>query len=32
MDKEQQMIADLQAGVDVLEVDRKYDYERMLKK
>lgn len=31
MDKEQQMMADLQAGVDVLEVDRKYDYERMLK-
>lgn len=32
MDKEERMKADLRAGMDVLEVDRKYDYERMLKK
>jgi regulator of RNase E activity RraA len=32
MAKEEQMKADLLAGIDVLEVDRKYNYENMLKK
>lgn len=32
MEKEEQMKADLLAGMDVLEVDRKYNYENMLKK
>lgn len=32
MNKEEQMKADLLAGMDVLEVDRKYNYENMLKK
>jgi regulator of RNase E activity RraA len=32
MDKEEQMKADLLAGMDVLEMDRKYNYEQMLKK
>ena len=32
MQKEEQMKADLMAGMDVLEVDRKYSYENMLKK
>jgi 4-hydroxy-4-methyl-2-oxoglutarate aldolase len=32
MDKEEQMKADLLAGMDVLEMDRKYSYEQMLKK
>lgn len=31
MKKEEQMKADLLAGMDVLEVDRKYNYENMLK-
>jgi 4-hydroxy-4-methyl-2-oxoglutarate aldolase len=31
MEKEEQMKADLLAGMDVLEVDRKYNYEQMLK-
>ena len=32
MQKEEQMKADLLAGMDVLEMDRKYNYEQMLKK
>jgi regulator of RNase E activity RraA len=32
MEKEEQMKADLLAGMDVLEMDRKYNYEQMLKK
>lgn len=32
MDKEEQMKADLLAGMDVLEMDRKYNYEQMLRK
>jgi regulator of RNase E activity RraA len=32
MDKEEQMKADLRAGMDVLEMDRKYNYEQMLRK
>lgn len=32
MEKEEQMKSDLLAGMDVLEVDRKYNYEQMLKK
>ena len=32
MEKEEQMKADLRAGMGVLEVDRKYNYENMLKK
>ena len=32
MQKEEQMKADLRAGMDVLEMDRKYNYEQMLKK
>lgn len=32
MEKEEQMKADLLSGMDVLEVDRKYSYEQMLKK
>lgn len=32
MEKEEAMKADLMAGLDVLEVDRKYSYETMLKK
>ena len=32
MEKEEQMKADLLAGMDVLEMDRKYSYEQMLKK
>lgn len=32
MDKEERMKADLLAGMDVLEVDRKYNYETMLAK
>lgn len=32
MEKEEQMKADLLAGMDVLEVDRKYNYEQLLKK
>jgi len=32
MDKEERMKADLLAGMDVLEVDTKYNYEAMLKK
>ncbi len=32
MDLEEKMKADLLAGMDVLEVDRKYNYEQMLKK
>ena len=31
MEKEEQMKADLLAGMDILEVDRKYNYENMLK-
>lgn len=31
-DKEQQMIADLKAGVDILTVDKKYSYENLLSK
>lgn len=31
-DKEQQMIADLKAGMDILEVDKKYSYENLLAK
>ena len=32
MEKEEQMKADLLAGMDVLAMDRKYNYENMLKK
>jgi 4-hydroxy-4-methyl-2-oxoglutarate aldolase len=32
MDKEERMKADLLAGMDVLEMDRKYNYEQMLDK
>lgn len=32
MDKEERMKADLLAGMDVLEMDRKYNYEQMLSK
>jgi len=32
MEKEEQMKADLLAGMDVLEMDRKYNYEQMLKR
>lgn len=32
MEKEEQMKADLLSGMDVLEMDRKYNYERMLEK
>ena len=32
MEMEEQMKADLLAGMDVLEMDRKYNYEQMLKK
>jgi 4-hydroxy-4-methyl-2-oxoglutarate aldolase len=32
MEKEEQMKADLLAGMDVLEMDRKYNYEQMLRK
>jgi 4-hydroxy-4-methyl-2-oxoglutarate aldolase len=32
MDKEERMKADLLAGMDVLEMDKKYNYEQMLKK
>lgn len=32
MEKEEQMKADLMAGMDVLAVDKKYNYENMLKK
>lgn len=32
MEKEESMKADLLAGMDVLEMDRKYNYEQMLKK
>jgi 4-hydroxy-4-methyl-2-oxoglutarate aldolase len=32
LEKEEQMKADILAGMDILEVDSKYDYEQMLKK
>ncbi len=32
MDKEERMKADLLAGMDVLEMDKKYNYEQLLKK
>jgi regulator of RNase E activity RraA len=32
LEKEEQMKADILAGMDILEVDRKYNYEQMLKK
>jgi 4-hydroxy-4-methyl-2-oxoglutarate aldolase len=32
LEKEEQMKADILAGMDILEVDSKYNYEQMLKK
>jgi len=32
MNKEEAMKADLLAGMDVLEMDKKYNYEKMLEK
>jgi 4-hydroxy-4-methyl-2-oxoglutarate aldolase len=32
LEKEEQMRADILAGMDILEIDNKYNYEQMLKK